>query len=121
MDKITHKVRREQWLDIINECLSSGMSKTVWCKEYGISDKTCFYWQRELREDVYISTIESASLQAVKDNNAPTAAPIDFVKVKIQEQPSTVSTYSLFTAYYCIHPLAIYFVICGMGVLKVIV
>lgn len=49
MDKITHKVRREQWLGIINECLSSGMSKTAWCKQNGISDKSFFYWQRKLR------------------------------------------------------------------------
>ena len=91
MDKITHKVRREQWLGIINECLASGMSKTAWCKEHGISDKTFFYWQRKLREDAYISAIESQTLPAVKDTNLPTGSPIDFVEVKIQEQPSAVS------------------------------
>ena len=92
MDKITHKVRREQWLGIINECLSSGMSKTAWCKEHGISDKTFFYWQRKLREDAYISTIESSALPAVKDISAPTTSPIDFVEVKIPEQNAAVST-----------------------------
>lgn len=91
MDKITHKVRREQWLGIINECLSSGMSKTAWCKEHGISDKTFFYWQRKLREDAYISTIESSALPAVKDISTPTRPSIDFVEVKIPEQPSAVS------------------------------
>lgn len=39
MDKITHKVRCEQWTAIINECLASGMPKTTWCKANGISDK----------------------------------------------------------------------------------
>ena len=39
MDKITHKVRCEQWTNIIKECLTSGMSKTTWCREDGISDK----------------------------------------------------------------------------------
>ena len=39
MDKITHKVRWEQWTAIINECLASGMPKTTWCKANGISDK----------------------------------------------------------------------------------
>ena len=28
MDKITHKVRCEQWTSIIKECLASGMPKT---------------------------------------------------------------------------------------------
>lgn len=91
MDKITHKVRREQWLSIINECLSSGMSKTAWCKEHGISDKSFYYWQRKLREDAYISTIESSSLPAVKDINVPATSPIDFVEVKIPEQSSTAT------------------------------
>lgn len=66
MDKITHKVRCEQWTKIIKECLASGMNKTAWCREHGISDKSFFYWQRRLREEAYISTIESPSPPAVK-------------------------------------------------------
>lgn len=42
MDKITHKVRCEQWTAIINECLASGMPKITWCKANGISDKHSF-------------------------------------------------------------------------------
>lgn len=91
MDRITHKVRREQWISIINECLSSGMSKTAWCREHGISDKTFFYWQRKLREETYISTIEASALPTVKDIDAPGTTPIDFVEVKIHEQPSATS------------------------------
>lgn len=53
MDKITHKVRCEQWTAIINECLASGMPKTTWCKDNGISDKQFFYWQRILRQEAY--------------------------------------------------------------------
>ena len=29
IDKITHKVRCEQWTAIVNECLASGMLKTT--------------------------------------------------------------------------------------------
>ena len=54
MDKITHKVRCEQWTSIIKECLASGMPKTTWCREHGISDKAFFYWQRILREEAYL-------------------------------------------------------------------
>lgn len=42
MDKITHKVRCEQWTSIIKECLASGMPKTTWCRKHGISDKAFF-------------------------------------------------------------------------------
>ena len=40
MDKITHQVRCEQWTSIINECLASGMNKTAWCRENGISERS---------------------------------------------------------------------------------
>ena len=66
MDKITHKVRCEQWTSIIKECLASGMPKTPWCREHGISDKSFFYWQRILREEAYLTTLESTLTPAVK-------------------------------------------------------
>ena len=83
MDKITHKVRCEQWTKIIKECLASGMSKTAWCREHGISDKAFFYWQRRLREEAYISTIESSSLPAV---SVPAESSVDFVELRLPEQ-----------------------------------
>ena len=85
MDKITHKVRCEQWTKIIKECLASGMSKTAWCREHGISDKAFFYWQRRLREEAYISTIESSSLPAV---SVPAESSVDFVELRLSEQSS---------------------------------
>ena len=56
------KVRCEQWTSIIKECLASGMPKTTWCREHGISDKAFFYWQRILREEAYLTTLERARL-----------------------------------------------------------
>ena len=53
MDKITHQARVEQWTNIINECLASGMNKTAWCKQNGISDKAFFYWQRIIRKEAF--------------------------------------------------------------------
>ena len=85
MDKITHKVRCEQWTKIIKECLASGMSKTAWCREHGISDKAFFYWQRRLREEAYISTIESSSLPAV---SVPAESSVDFVELRLPDQSS---------------------------------
>ena len=88
MNKITHKVRCEQWTRIINECLASGMKKTAWCKEHGISDKAFFYWQRRLREEAYVSTIESSSLPAAKTASAPATPSVDFVELKLSGQPA---------------------------------
>lgn len=92
MDKITHKVRCEQWTNIIKECLTSGMSKTTWCREDGISDKSFFYWQRILREEAYLSTLENTLTPAVKENSVPTTT--DFVEIKMTDHTS--SSASLF-------------------------
>lgn len=91
MDKITHKVRCEQWTNIIKECLASGMNKTVWCREHGISDKSFFYWQRRLREEAYISTIDSSSPPAVKSVSMPAEPSIDFVELRLPEQSAVSS------------------------------
>ena len=88
MDKITHKVRCEQWTKIIKECLASGMNKTAWCREHGISDKSFFYWQRRLREEAYISTVESSSLPAV---SVPAEPSVDFVELRLPEQSARPS------------------------------
>ena len=53
MNKITHKVRCEQWTAIINECLASGMSKTTLCRANVISDKQFFYWWRIPWQEAY--------------------------------------------------------------------
>ena len=87
MDKITHKVRCEQWTNIIKECLTSGMSKTTWCREDGISDKSFFYWQRILREEPYLSTLENTLTPAVKENSVPTTT--DFVEIKMTDHTSS--------------------------------
>ena len=86
MNKITHKVRCEQWTSIIKECLASGMPKTTWCREHGISDKSFFYWQRILREEAYLTTLESTLAPAVKENSAPTTT--DFIEIKMTDQVS---------------------------------
>lgn len=87
MDKKTHKVRCEQWTNIIKECLTSGMSKTTWCREDGISDKSFFYWQRILREEAYLSTLENTLTPAVKENSVPTTT--DFVEIKMTDHTSS--------------------------------
>ena len=84
MDKITHKARCEHWTNIIKECLASGMPKTTWCREHGISDKSFFYWQRILREEAYLTTLEKPLAPAVKEISVP--ATTDFVEIKVNDQ-----------------------------------
>lgn len=96
MDKITHKVRCEQWTSIINECLASGMPKTTWCKANGISDKQFFYWQRILRQEAYqqmesqsASPASSALVPDVKEEKSSHPAFVEIRPVTSETGSST--------------------------------
>ena len=49
--------RIQLWAERIAECRSSGMSVRAWCRENEISEKTYYYWQRRLYQQM-ISTVE---------------------------------------------------------------
>ena len=59
----------------------------TWCREHGISDKSFFYWQRILREEAYLSTLEKTLTPAVKENSVPTTT--DFVEIKMTDHTSS--------------------------------
>lgn len=71
MDKITHKVRCEQWTSIIKECLASGMPKTTWCREHGISDKSFLLATNSPRRSIayYIREHLNACCQRESNSN----------------------------------------------------
>lgn len=84
MDKITHQVRIEQWTNIINECLASGMNKTAWCKQNGISDKAFFYWQRIIRKEIYCT----AELPAPSEFSKDSLPKASFVELRTESSVS---------------------------------
>ena len=49
--------RVQLWAERIAECRSSGKSVRAWCRENEISEKTYYYWQRRLYEQM-VSTAE---------------------------------------------------------------
>ena len=67
------------------------MNKTAWCREHGIFSKIFFYWQRRLREEAYISTIESSSLPTVRSADILSESSIDFVEVRLPDQADGAS------------------------------
>ena len=56
--------RVELWAERIAECRSSGMSVRAWCRENEISEKTYYYWQRRLYQQL-VSTTEAVSFAEV--------------------------------------------------------
>ena len=48
--------RVQGWAERIAECRSSGMSVRAWCRENEISEKTYYYWQRRLYQQMVSAT-----------------------------------------------------------------
>ena len=48
--KAVHRV--QVWAERIAECRSSGKSVRAWCREKEISEKTYYYWQRRLYQQM---------------------------------------------------------------------
>ena len=56
--------RVQLWAERIAECRGSGMSVRAWCREKEISEKTYYYWQRRLYQQM-VSTTEAVSFAEI--------------------------------------------------------
>ena len=56
--------RVQLWAERIAECRNSGKSVRAWCRENEISEKTYYYWQRRLYQQM-ISTTEQVDFAEI--------------------------------------------------------
>ena len=47
--QVRNEYRKQEWVQIIRECQSSGLSNKEYCRQHGISEKSYYYWLRKLR------------------------------------------------------------------------
>ena len=87
MDKTTHAVRVQQWSEIIQAQLTSGMNKRDWCRENNIPEKRFYYWQRRVRTDLYEAG--AGTLIQAGDTNHP--ALVELQVARRSENPVTGS------------------------------
>ena len=59
--KVRDAYRAQQWEMVVQECAASGLSNREFCRQRGIPEKSFYYWQRKLRQQI----VESASPQLV--------------------------------------------------------
>ena len=74
MDKAVLNVRREQWRKIVIECNNSGLTKTEWCQQNGVSLRGFHYWQNKFRKEI-LSEQDVSSVPALSPRQLPEAAP----------------------------------------------
>lgn len=55
MDSSTHEVRSANWKAIVAQCQSRPEGQTIaeWCKQHDIKPNTYYYWQRQVRKQLY--------------------------------------------------------------------
>ncbi len=67
MDRQSYNIRREQWRQIVISCnnRNSNVSKAQWCKDNSINQKSFYYWQRQFRNELLVSSspVTAASVQ----------------------------------------------------------
>ena len=68
--------RAQQWEMVVQECAASGLSNREFCRQRGIPEKSFYYWQRKLRQQI----VESASPQLVPLE--PVTTPEDLLQIQ---------------------------------------
>ena len=56
LQRLNAAQRVQLWTERIAECRSSGMSVRAWCREKEVSEKTYYYWQRRLYQQMISAT-----------------------------------------------------------------
>ena len=64
LQRLNAAQRVQLWVERITECRSSDMSVRAWCREHEISEKTYYYWQRKLYQQM-ITTAETVSFAEI--------------------------------------------------------
>lgn len=76
---VRDKYRAEAWAALIQECRISGLTNREFCRQRGISEKSCYYWLRKLRGQL----AEAAAPQLVQLDAVP--ARDDMLQIQYRE------------------------------------
>lgn len=95
LQRLNAAQRVQLWAERIAECRSSGMSVRAWCKEHEISEKTYYYWQRRLYQQM-VSTAEavnfaeiSCSVQTRQDSGVAARISLSGAIVEVYPEADT--------------------------------
>ena len=66
MDELTKQVRYQKWAEIILAANNSGLTKSEFCKQNGISRKTLYNYQKKIREDLFETMAQSENTSIVE-------------------------------------------------------
>ncbi len=91
--KVAHELRRQHWSEIMAQRQASGQTIRRFCQEQGINEKTYYYWQRKLRENICekLAPREEAALESPPIfAQVESAAPVTTGSITIRRGGSEV-------------------------------
>lgn len=71
MDKASYEIRMKQWISVIQEANTSGMSKSSWCELNGISPRQFYYWQKKVRDYALSQTPSLSTVNQLDTSLSP--------------------------------------------------
>ena len=90
LQRLNAAQRVQLWVERITECRSSGMSVRAWCREHEISEKTYYYWQRRLYQQM-ITTAETVRFAEISFQEE--TVPNSGATAKISLSGATIEIY----------------------------
>lgn len=93
MDKTTHEVRRLHWKNIIEQCQNrqEGMSAKQWMINNSVSEKSYYYWLRQLRKEAYEQMQTGSDIPAVANPGQISFAEIPISVPNTFDQPLSMN------------------------------
>ena len=73
---VRDEYRAQHWAMVVQECAASGLSNREFCRQRGIAEKSFYYWQRKLRQQI----VETAAPHLVPLE--PVAGPEDLLQIQ---------------------------------------
>lgn len=67
------KYRLWEWVQMVQVCQSSGLSKREFCRQNGISEKTCCYRLRQMRKSVIAHSEQTGTLVRLEEASSRSA------------------------------------------------
>lgn len=77
MDKKAYEIRLNEWIGLIRAANDSGLTRSEWCRQNGITKRRYYYWQNKVRD--YLIEAGMATQN--------TAAPVPSGPSSLMEQP----------------------------------
>ena len=84
------QVRMQNWIEIIRQCQSSGLTNKEWCEQNGVSEKSYYYHLAKIRKLALAEIPHKSQSKVIEASFIEEAPP--FTEVTVVEEPSVIQS-----------------------------